>query len=193
MADLSRNTAAWEQRRLGEVTKIIGGYAFKSSGFGSGEDVIRITNIQSSGIVGGEFIKHSSEDLDEKFIAQKGDIVIAMSGATTGKFAKVERKALVNQRVGRFSLFDSCAEFIGAIVSVQGFQRYLESLWGAGAQPNISPSQIESFGCHIPKDYKEQTKIGAFFSRLDHLITLHQRELVKLQNIKKSLLEKMFV
>ena len=41
--------------------------------------------------------------------------------------------------------------------------------------------------------YAEQQQIGAFFSQLDNLITLHQRELEKLQNIKKSMLEKMFV
>lgn len=40
---------------------------------------------------------------------------------------------------------------------------------------------------------EEQAKIGAYFSKLDYLITLHQRELEKLQNIKKSMLEKMFV
>ena len=40
---------------------------------------------------------------------------------------------------------------------------------------------------------EEQRKIGLFLTQLDHLITLHQRELEKLQNIKKSMLEKMFV
>ena len=52
----------------------------------------------------------------------------------------------------------------------------------------------------VLKEYKlvapskdEQKKIGDFFQRLDHLITLHQRELIKLQNMKKALLEKMFV
>ena len=45
----------------------------------------------------------------------------------------------------------------------------------------------------MPKDYAEQQQIGSFFQQLDHLITLHQRELEKLQNIKKSMLEKMFV
>ncbi|MDK6690043.1 restriction endonuclease subunit S, partial [Aerococcus urinae] len=39
----------------------------------------------------------------------------------------------------------------------------------------------------------EQAAIGTFFSRLDHLITLHQRKLTALKNVKKSLLEKMFV
>lgn len=40
---------------------------------------------------------------------------------------------------------------------------------------------------------QEQVSIGNYFTNLDHLITLHQRKLEKLQNIKKSMLEKMFV
>ena len=51
-------------------------------------------------------------------------------------------------------------------------------------------SQIETWA---PEDYDEQTKIGTLFQQLDNLITLHQRMLEKLKNIKKSLLEKMFV
>ena len=42
-------------------------------------------------------------------------------------------------------------------------------------------------------EYAEQQRIGAFFKQLDNLITLHQRELEKLQKIKKAMLEKMFV
>ena len=50
---------------------------------------------------------------------------------------------------------------------------------------------VTKFG--IPKSLDEQAKIGQFFTHLDHLITLHQRKLEKLKNIKKSCLEKMFV
>ncbi len=45
----------------------------------------------------------------------------------------------------------------------------------------------------VPFSKEEQSEIGGYFDSLDHLITLHQRELEKLQNIKKSMLEKMFV
>ena len=45
----------------------------------------------------------------------------------------------------------------------------------------------------VPVSLAEQAKIGQYFKNLDHLITLHQRKLEKLQNIKKSMLEKMFV
>ena len=45
----------------------------------------------------------------------------------------------------------------------------------------------------MPKNYQEQKQIGTYFHSLDNLITLHQRELEKLQSTKKALLEKMFV
>ena len=45
----------------------------------------------------------------------------------------------------------------------------------------------------IPSTIDEQSAIGTYFEQLDYLITLHQRELEKLQKIKKAMLEKMFV
>ena len=54
-------------------------------------------------------------------------------------------------------------------------------------------STFAKFDVLLPRNADEQEKIGEYFAKLDHLITLHQRELEKLQNIKKSMLEKMFV
>ena len=56
-----------------------------------------------------------------------------------------------------------------------------------------SGTAIKQMEFFFPRDKDEQDRIGAFFSNLDHLITLHQRQLEKLKNIKKSMLEKMFV
>ena len=58
---------------------------------------------------------------------------------------------------------------------------------------NISADAFFDTELKYPKDTTEQAKIGAFFKQLDNLITLHQRELEKLKNIKKSMLDKMFV
>ena len=58
---------------------------------------------------------------------------------------------------------------------------------------NISAEDFFDIDLSVPKDIVEQKQIGAFIRQLDDLITLHQRELEKLQNIKKSMLEKMFV
>ena len=58
--------------------------------------------------------------------------------------------------------------------------------------PSLSKTAINDINVFVPI-YDEQQVIGHFFSRIDRLITLHQRKLEKLQNIKKSCLEKMFV
>ena len=58
---------------------------------------------------------------------------------------------------------------------------------------SISKSAIQDTNIMYPKSETEQRQIGAYFENLDHLITLHQRKLEKLENIKKSMLEKMFV
>ena len=57
---------------------------------------------------------------------------------------------------------------------------------------SLNSDNIKNADVLIP-DVAEQEKIGEYFVNLDRLITLHQRELEKLQNIKKSMLEKMFV
>ena len=58
--------------------------------------------------------------------------------------------------------------------------------------PSLSKTAINEIDVLVPQ-YDEQQPLGQFFNRIDNLITLHQRELEKLQNIKKSMLEKMFV
>ena len=67
------------------------------------------------------------------------------------------------------------------IFLAQGISRY-----------NISKTKVMEMKVCFPVS-QEQAKIGAFFRQLDNLITLHQRKLEKLQNIKKACLEKMFV
>ena len=58
--------------------------------------------------------------------------------------------------------------------------------------PSLSKTAINEIDVILPKE-NEQKVIGAYFARIDNLITLHQRKLEKLQNIKKSCLEKMFI
>ena len=57
---------------------------------------------------------------------------------------------------------------------------------------SLNSDNVKKAEISVPKS-EEQHAIGSFFSQLDHLITLHQRKLEKLQNIKKAMLEKMFV
>ena len=68
----------------------------------------------------------------------------------------------------------------------------LTELVQVGALPSYNATDVENIDVFLPVDMEEQKQIGDFFRNLDHLITLHQRECEKLQNIKKSMLEKMF-
>ena len=68
----------------------------------------------------------------------------------------------------------------------------LTSLVQVGALPSYNAGDVEGMEIWLPK-LPEQRQIGAYFKSLDNLITLHQRKLEKLKNIKKSMLEKMFV
>lgn len=61
-----------------------------------------------------------------------------------------------------------------------------------GSQVNLNSDLVKSKEIMLPAE-DEQRQIGQFFAALDHLLTLHQRELKKLQSMKKALLEKMFV
>ena len=81
-----------------------------------------------------------------------------------------------------FSVYSLYQMLQGELQAVQG-----TSIKGMTRDDLLSKSII------VPKDKDEQQQIGLYFRSIDHLITLHQRELEKLQNIKKAMLEKMFV
>ena len=121
-----------------------------------------------------------------------------MSGATTGKVSilrcKSSDKFYQNQRVGYFQRNEKYEYgFVSTVVRSDLFKEQLTSVLVAGAQPNVSSKEIDSFEFMFPNSIEEQQQIGSFFANLDNLITLHQREQEKLQNIKESLLNKMFI
>ena len=191
-------TDDWEQRKLGEIAPLRGGYAFQSNNFlEEGIPIVKISNILSTGEVAGEFSFYEELDNDTNFILPDKAAVLAMSGATTGKVSILSNPSNIkfyqNQRVGYFKKTDGINyPFISTLVRSQVFNNQLNSILVTGAQPNVSSKDIDDFDVLIPASYKEQKKIGAYFSNLDHLITLHQRKYDSLVNVKKAMLEKMF-
>lgn len=190
---------AWEERKLGDIAPLRGGFAFKSSKFrNTGVPIVRISNILSSGEVGGDFAYYDEQDKDDKYILPDKSAVLAMSGATTGKVSILSQadydKVYQNQRVGYFQSVDYIDYgFISTIVRSELFMMQLESVLVSGAQPNVSSKEIDSFNFMIPILVQEQQKIGSFFKQLDETIALHQRKLEKLQELKKGYLQNMFV
>jgi len=187
----------WEERMLGEIAPLRGGFAFQSARFcKKGIPIIKISNILPTGEVGGEFSFYKEQTHDENYLLPNQSALLAMSGATTGKVSILNssfKKVYQNQRVGYFEGKNTVDYlFISTLVRSHLFANKLKSVLVAGAQPNVSSKEIDSFEFNIPQNTEEQQKIGNFFQQLDSLITLHQQKYDKLLNIKKAMLEKMF-
>lgn len=192
-------TDDWEQRKLGEVSKLRGGFAFQSGNFKSnGIPIVRISNILPNGNIGGDFAYYDEQEKDINYLLPNKAVLLAMSGATTGKVSILKNpqniKIYQNQRVG-FFMNDDKAEYsyISTLVKSEIFLNQLNSVLVAGAQPNISSKEVENFEFNFPTSREEQQKIGKFFENIDQTIAFQQQKLEKLQNIKKAYLNEMFI
>ena len=189
---------AWEQRKLGDVAPLRGGYAFKSSEYKKdGTPIVRISNILPDGSIGADFACYDDMENDENISLRNGDALLAMSGATTGKVSilkcKNTDKYYQNQRVGYFKRnIQYNYDFVSTIVRSDLFKEQLMSVLVACAQPNVSSKEIDSFEFVFPLNIEEQKKIGQYFANLDTLITLHQRKCDETKRLKKYMLQKMF-
>ena len=189
----------WEEVELGEAAPLRGGFAFQSFEFcDSGIPIVKISNVLSTGEVGGKFNYFKETSNDENYLLLDGSALLAMSGATTGKVSILKSlnnsKFYQNQRVGYFKRnIDFDYLFISTLVRSHIFSDKLDAVLVAGAQPNVSSKEIDSFVFLMPTDINEQSAIGNYFQNLDSLINQHQQQITKLNNIKQACLSKMFV
>lgn len=186
----------WEEKLLGKVAPLKGGYAFLSSNFKkTGIPIVRISNILETGIVGGDFVFYNKFDGDKQFILSSGDMVVAMSGATTGKVASIQGNGIFyqNQRVGKFSKTDIVDySFLSALVGSNKFTIALNTLLAASAQPNASAKDINSIKFAFPKDKIEQEILGIYIYHINNLISSSMFQLASLKQIKAASLQSMF-
>jgi type I restriction enzyme S subunit len=181
----------WAKIKLGQIVKLQGGNAFKSSDFREkGIPIVRISNIQNnivdlSNAVYFEEFKHF-----ENFLISNGDILLAMSGATTGKIGRYRYpfKSYLNQRVGKFQIIKNSLidfDFLYHLVHSNIFIKNTMIDAIGGAQPNISSSQVEGVFYRIPP-LPEQKKIASILTSVDKVIENTQKQIDKLQDLKKA-------
>ena len=186
----------WNRKKLQSIAPLRGGFAFKSEKFqNSGIPIVRISNIKFDGTVGGEFEYYSKINSDEKFVLRGRSILLAMSGATTGKIAMLdsEEEYYQNQRVGYFQNNGAVDyDFISSVLQTKAFTNQLNAVLVAGAQPNISSKEIDSFIFCIPESLNEQSAIGSLFRTLDDLLASYKENLANYQSLKATMLSKMF-
>lgn len=180
--------------KLGSVCAIQGGYAFKSSDFcTSGIPLIRISNIQDGLVrVTEDTPRLPNEHLSQsgKFLLRNGDLLMALSGATTGKTGiyKDDQPALLNQRVARFGLADRNViepYLLNELVS-QASSKVL-SLAAGSAQPNISTRDLELIEVAIPPISVQHELVKALRHIDSSVETFRQRKAL-LQQMQKRVL-----
>lgn len=185
----------------GEIKKYVylqGGYAFKSELFSKkGIPIIRIANINESIVDLKDIVFYDREiSIDSKFEINTGDILIAMSGATTGKIGiyKETMKSYLNQRVGKIVLKrkDIIYSYLYFLFELSSYNMQLNTKLVAGAQPNISPSDIETLKFKVPST-EMQEHIANMAMNINKKLEIEGNKLQELNKIKKGLLQKMFI
>ena len=165
----------WIICRLGEICKVENGYAFSSDEYKPfGTPLVRISNIVNDKIDLSSCV-FVQEDVEEKFIVSKGDLLIAMSGATTGKMGVYSKNEIsyLNQRVGNIKILNKdllLPEYRNYFM-ISKMDDILKLAYG-GAQPNISAKVISSFLFPLPPIAEQQrivAKIEELFSVLDNI------------------------
>ena len=164
----------WEIKPLGDVCKLKNGFAFKSDNYiDKGIPVIRISDIKNGLIVPRNTVHVSENSVYDSYIINENDIIVAMSGATTGKFGiyKSKEKAYQNQRVGKFDIVDKkILDNNFLLHQLHSLKRQIEKDAYGGAQPNISSGRIEAMEILLPPKATQQaivSKIEELFSELD--------------------------
>lgn len=168
--------------------------------YGKGTNVIGVGNIYDSDIFDGEIYRLGPVN-DDKFILEENDIIygessivpegiartvcIGKNGAGSA-FAWHTRRVKLDKNVVNSHVATLELNYLHDI------RKYLVSVSTQTALTGMTTDGYFGATLTLPS-IQEQQKISDYFKQLDHLITLHQRELEKLKKIKLSMLEKMFV
>ena len=163
----------WCLCNLGDVCMLENGFAFSSDQYkAKGIPLIRISNIKDNEISLSSCV-FINEGYEEEYIVHSGDLLIAMSGATTGKMGIYNQKyvAYLNQRVGNIKIVDSNLLFdkYRNYFLFSQKNKILELAYG-GAQPNISGKVINSLFVPLPPIAEQKRivqKIEVLFSIID--------------------------
>lgn len=191
-------SGVWEERKLGDLSMIgdidhrmpesvTDGIPYLMTGDFVG---INELNFENSKLIS---IKDYKQ-LSKKIKPEAGDILFA-------RYASVGAVRYVETQI-KFLISYSCAilkqnaavngEYLFYYLQASEIQRQIEIEINTGSQRNIGIDSLKKFIILLPQE-KEQEKIASFFKQINNNLILHQREIEKLNNIKKSMLEKMFV
>lgn len=183
-----------------DIFYIENGYAFKKIDYKKeGIPLVRISNIENGIVNINECIYvNKLEKNEEKYVIEKGDLLIALSGATTGKNGVyyLDEIAYLNQRIGNIKIKNKekvLNEYRNYYIALKN-EDILNLAYG-GAQPNISPKVIEFISIPLSPINEQQrivNRIESLFAKLDRAKELIENTLAQFEQNKMAILHKAF-
>ena len=196
-------TDDWEQRKLGEIMDVTSVKRIHQSDWtNSGVKFLRARDIvalsKKEEVTEPIFI---SEDKYEEYSALSGKIklgdLLVTGVGTIGIPMLIKSEKPLYFKDGNIIWFKNEDTINGGFFyySFNGFciQKFIKESAGVGTVGTYTIESGKKTPINLPMQKEEQIKISKCFENLDHLITLHQRKLEELENMKKSLLQKMFI
>lgn len=195
----------WEQRKLGDVIeKLTGGASIAPDDYVDiGYRTIPKGAVNSSGVADMSGCKNVSENFFKKNISSKtssGELVTSLrdlvpTAPNMGRIVRIcgeTEDFLMPQGVYSIIVKEKISEdFLITYSNSPEYRKIIMAEKNGSTQVHIRNGEFLNIDIPLPS-YEEQMKIGEHFKTLDHLITLHQRKLEKIELLKKSMLEKMF-
>ena len=199
-------TEDWEQRKLGDSCKLNGRIGFR--GYTEKDIVTKeaggVLTFSPTNIVDNKltmeckntYITREKYDESPEIKISNGDILFVKTGSTLGKSALViglKEDASINPQIVVMRVEKDTETFMSNVLITDGVMKQVAAVKIGGAVPTMTETELKNFTYFAPAEKEEKKKIGNYFRILDHLITLHQRKCNELKEIKKYMLQNMFV
>ena len=189
----------WITIALSDIGVFYRGHSYnKENVVKKGLIVLRSNNIKNNSLI---FDKSElcfvNNDCKEEIKLQKNDIVICMNNGSkklVGKSACYTKNCNEDITVGAFcSIFRSKNPLANYLLQTYNYRRYIYMIIAGSNINNLKNSEIEKFKFKIPQSLEEQEKIANFLSAIDKRIELIQFQIEKMNELKKGLLQEMFI
>ncbi len=190
----------WKSLKVGEVCRLKGGFAFKSSdSCEEGIKWLKIANVGVNKIKWEEksFLPFGFETQHNEFVLTEGNVVIAMTRPILSgklkiaKIGEMDSGSLLNQRVGRIESKEClCEEYAYQYFNSVAFITKMEKELIGTDPPNISSSMFELLDIPLPP-LPEQQKIAEILSTVDDKIYVIDQQITETQELKKGLMQRL--
>ena len=188
-------TEDWEQRKVSGIGNIVTGSTPKTSvsdNYGGEFLFVSPADIQENRYVDETITTLTKKGFDQgRKIREKASLFVSI-GSTIGKVAQINQESTTNQQINAVEPYDNFDDdFI--FTSLENISGSIKAIASNQAVPIVNKTTFGETEIQVPLELGEQQKIGQYFVNLDHLITLHQRKCDELKEVKKFMLQNMFV